>query len=93
MARTLRAASSCCGFPSAFCPALRAWPSSGCSGQPSPRASSRVRQPLIRSTLYKKIRRRKNMGKSHDVKKGEKKQPVKTLKEKRLEKKSKKAGR
>jgi hypothetical protein len=32
-------------------PALRAWPSSGCSGQPSPQASYRVRQPLIRSTL------------------------------------------
>ena len=30
------------------------------------------------------------MGKSHDAKKGEKKQPGKTLKEKRLEKKSKK---
>jgi len=30
---------------------LRAWPSSGCSGQPSPRARSRVRQPLIRSAV------------------------------------------
>ena len=33
------------------------------------------------------------MGKSHDAKKGEKKQPGKTLKEKRLEKKAKKAGK
>ena len=33
------------------------------------------------------------MGKSHDVKKGEKKQPAKTLKEKRLAKKAKKAGK
>jgi len=30
---------------------LRAWPSNGCSGQLSPRASSHVRQPLIGSTL------------------------------------------
>ena len=33
------------------------------------------------------------MGKSHDAKKGGKKQPVKTLKEKRFDKKSKKAGK
>jgi hypothetical protein len=33
------------------------------------------------------------MGKSHDAKKGEKKLPAKTLKEKRLEKKLKKAGK
>jgi len=33
------------------------------------------------------------MGKSHDAKKDEKKQPGKTLKEKRLEKKAKKAGK
>jgi hypothetical protein len=33
------------------------------------------------------------MAKSHDTKKDAKKQPGKTLKEKRLEKKSKKAGR
>lgn len=33
------------------------------------------------------------MAKSHDTKKDAKKQPVKTLKEKRLEKKAKKAGR
>ena len=51
MARTPRAAPSCCGFPSAFCLALRSWPSSGCSGQPSPRVSLRVGQPLIRSTF------------------------------------------
>ncbi len=65
MARTLRAASSCCGFPSAFCPALRAWPSSGCSGQPSPRASSRVRQPLIRSTISAVIRYVREQEKHH----------------------------
>jgi hypothetical protein len=33
------------------------------------------------------------MSKSHDVKKDVRKQPTKTLKEKRLEKKAKKAGK
>ncbi|OPZ93846.1 MAG: hypothetical protein BWY73_00090 [candidate division TA06 bacterium ADurb.Bin417] len=33
------------------------------------------------------------MSKSHDIKKEAKKKPVKTLKEKRLEKKAKKAGK
>ena len=44
-----------CRLPSAFVLALRASPSSGCSGQPSPRASSRVRQPLIRSAVSLRI--------------------------------------
>jgi hypothetical protein len=40
-----------------------------------------------------KNRRRSAMSKSQDVKKDKKKQPEKTLKEKRLEKKEKKSGK
>jgi hypothetical protein len=34
-----------------FCLALGARPSSGCNGQPTPQASSRVRRPLIRNAV------------------------------------------
>jgi len=55
MARTLRAEPSALPIAIRFLSRrYRARPSSGCSGQPSPRARSRVRQPLIRSAVGRK---------------------------------------
>jgi len=52
MARTLRAEPSALPIAIRFLSRrYRARPSSGCSGQPTPRARSRVRQPLIRSAV------------------------------------------
>jgi hypothetical protein len=51
MARTLRAAPSACGLPSAGCPSLRAGhPADAADRRPRERAraSSRLRPPLIR---------------------------------------------
>ncbi|MFH1081259.1 MAG: hypothetical protein V1766_13545 [Pseudomonadota bacterium] len=57
MAQTLRAEPSALPIAIRFLSRrYRARPSSGCSGQTSPQASSRVRQPLIRSAVsFKRV--------------------------------------
>ena len=46
-----RRANDAASFHPLIVPALRAWPTSGCSGWPVPRASSRSRPPLIRGLV------------------------------------------